>query len=388
MRVMFVIDSLGASGAEHSTGAMLPILRARGHHVSASTFYDAGFGDEERLRTEGFDVRPLRAHGFVGRVRELRRRIRAERPDLIHTALFAGDIVGRLAAWRTGTRVVSSLVNTTYDSSRASDPNLRRWKLLLVRLIDAVTARLFVDRFHAVSEGVADVNARDLHFPLDRICVVHRGRSRDRLGSWSSDRRSEVRTRLGVSANDPLVVAVGRQEHQKAHVDLIAAVDQLVRIVPDVKVLIAGREGNASQAIAAALDSHPTAAAAIELLGHRHDVPDLLCAADVLVIPSLYEGTAGVAIEAMALRCPVVCTDLSGVRGVLAHESNALLVPVSDATAMATALARVLADQELASRLREAGLQDFEQRFTIDVAATNMEQFYADVIAHGRKKRS
>jgi glycosyltransferase involved in cell wall biosynthesis len=388
MKVMFVIDSLGASGAEHSTAAMMPILQGRGHDVSAATLYDAGFGDEERIRDKGFDVRPLRAQSFVGRVRELRRRIRAERPDVVHTALFSGDMVGRLASWRTGTRVVSSLVNTTYDTSRTSDPNLRRWKLWTVQLIDAVTARLFVDRFHAVSEGVADVNARDLRFPRSGIDVVHRGRSRDRLGVWSSERRAAVRASLGVSPTDPVVIAVGRQEHQKAHVDLVAATERLLEAVPDVRVFIVGREGNASRALAASLERHPAAAGAITLLGHRHDVPDLLCAADVLAIPSLYEGTAGVALEAMALRCPVVCTDLAGVKGVLTHESNAVLVPVSDPTSMADALTRVLSDRLLADRLREAGVTDFEQRFTIDVAAHAMEAFYADVIANGRRRRS
>jgi glycosyltransferase involved in cell wall biosynthesis len=185
-----------------------------------------------------------------------------------------------------------------------------------------------------------------------------------------------------------VVIAVGRQEHQKAHVDLVAATERLLEAVPDVRVFIVGREGNASRALAASLERHPAAAGAITLLGHRHDVPDLLCAADVLAIPSLYEGTAGVALEAMALRCPVVCTDLAGVKGVLTHESNAVLVPVSDPTSMADALTRVLSDRLLADRLREAGVTDFEQRFTIDVAAHAMEAFYADVIANGRRRRS
>jgi len=385
VRILYVIDSLGASGAEHSTAAMMPLLRDRGHQVAAATLYDAGFGDEERIRADGFDVRPLRARGLFARVRELRARIRSERPDVVHTALFDADIVGRLAAWRTGARVVSSLVNTTYDVARTSDPNLRRWKLRVVQVLDAVTGRLFVDRFHAVSHGVADVNAHDLHIPRARIDVVHRGRSRDRLGDWSAERRAAVRASLGIGADVPLVLAAGRQEHQKAHVDLVAATALLVRRVPAARVLIAGREGNASSVLQAALVQHPAAADAIVLLGHRHDVPDLLCAADVLAIPSLYEGTAGAALEAMALCCPVVCTDLAGVAGVLKRDDNALLVPVGQPSAMADALERVLTEPALAQGLRDRGLADFEERFTIDVAAAAMEAFYADVVARGRK---
>lgn len=384
MRILYVIDSLGASGAEHSTAAMMPLLQSRGHEVAAATLYDAGFGDEESLRSEGLEVCPLGATSYLGRVGELRRRIRAERPDIVHTALFAGDMVGRLAAWRTGSRVVSSLVNTTYDPARATDPNVRRWKLLAVRVLDALTGRLMVDRFHAVTEGVADVNARDLRLPRRRIDVVQRGRSRDRLGVWSEQRRSAVREALGVAPDAPMVVAVGRQEHQKAHVDLVAATTLLLSDLPNLVVLIAGREGNAGVRLNEALAASP-AAAAIRLLGHRHDVPDLLCAADVLAVPSLYEGTAGAALEAMALCCPVVCTDLAGVRGVLEHDRNALLVPVGAPSAMSASLRRVLTDEPLAERLRIEGLADFEARFTVEAAADAMEAFYRDVVARGRK---
>ncbi len=376
-----MIDSLGASGAEHSTAAVMPLLRARGHQVAAATLYDAGFGDEQRLRGDGLAVQPLQSARFVGRVRELRVRIRTERPDVVHTTLFTADMVGRLAAWRTDAKVVSSLVNTTYDPARRSDPHVRRWKLRVVQLLDAISGRLLVDRFHAVSEGVADTNARDLRVPRSRIEVVHRGRSREHLGHWSPARRAEVRRSLGVADDVQLVLAVGRHEHQKAHVDLVAAAGLLAAGGSRVSVLVAGREGNATTRLHDALERDPAAAAVVTLLGHRHDVPDLLCAADVLAIPSLYEGTAGVALEAMALRCPVVCTDLDGVRGVLADAVNARLVPVGDARAMADALSAVLGDDELAERLRDAGLADFDARFTIDVAAAAMEAFYERVVS-------
>ena len=387
VRILFVIDSLGASGAEHSTATMMPLLRARGHEIAVATLYDAGFGDEDRIRGDGFDVRPLRSQRFVGRVRELRRRIRAERPDVVHTALFSSDIVGRCAGWRTDSKVVSSLVNTTYDSGRFTDPNVRRWKLRIVQLVDALTGRLMVDRFHAVSDGVAQVNAHDLRMAPSRISVVRRGRSRDQLGEWSVQRRLAVRASLGCGPTTSVVLAVGRQEHQKAHVDLVRAVPHLQSAVADVKVFIAGREGNASGVLAAALAVAPSSADVVELLGHRHDVADLLCAADVLAIPSLYEGTAGVALEALALRCPIVCTDLAGVRGVLRDGDNALLVPIGDPTALAAALTRTLSDTALAELLRTNGRADFEARFTIAGAAEAMEALYADVISCGRPRR-
>ena len=187
--------------------------------------------------------------------------------------------------------------------------------------------------------------------------------------------------RLGLATGTKVVLAAGRQEHVKRHVDLIAATEQLVANVEDLVVLIAGREGNATEAIRSALSSHPKAASVTRLLGHREDVPDLLCAADVLVIPSSFEGTAGVALEAMALDCPVVCTDLQGVTGILDHDRNALLVPAQSPDDLAEALRHVLDNDQLANELRRAGRSDFDHRFTIEASSRRMIEFYESTLA-------
>ena len=189
---------------------------------------------------------------------------------------------------------------------------------------------------------------------------------------------------LGVSETSRVVLAVGRQEHQKRQIDLIAAAEAMLDRVPELRVLVAGKPGNATSALQQALADHPRAAAITTLLGHRDDVPDLLCAADVLAIPSLYEGTAGAAIEAMALRCPVVCTDVTGVRGILRDGDNAVLVPAADPAGLADGLVRALCDDQLAEALRRRGLADFEERFTVEAVATRMEELYSRVAGRRR----
>ncbi len=387
MRILFVIDSMGASGTEHSTAALLAYLRDAGHVAVVATLYDAGFGDEERLRADGFDVVPLVSRSYLARVLELRGRIRELDPQVVHTALFRSDMVGRVAAWHAGPAVLSSLVNTPYEAVRRSDPSIATWKLRGVQLLDMVTAHLMVDRLHAVSAGVAEANARALRVRPERIAVVERGRSSDALGAASVERRARVRASLGLSEDEKVVLAAGRQEHQKAHVDLVRAIESLSSRVPRLRVLLAGREGGASQALRECLEAHEHAAMYTSLLGHRNDVADLLVAADVLAIPSLFEGTAGVAIEAMALGCPIVCTDIVGVKGVLVDGVNAVLVPVSSPVEMADALCRVLTDDAMASRLKSRGHADFEERFTMEVSATRMVALYEESITSSRPWR-
>lgn len=386
MKILYVIDSLGAGGAEHSTFLMLPELQRRGHEVAVATLYDAGFGDEDRVRQSGFTVRPLKASTWFARWRELRRVIREFSPDIVHTSLFKCDVLGRAAGAGRRTKVVSTVVSTPYVPARFADPSVSRWKLRGVQVIDAVTARLWADRLQAVSEGAADAAARDLRYPRRRITVVERGRDRSVLGVPSPERRASVRAALDLRDESKVVLVAARQEHAKGLDDFVVAVDELVTLVPDAVVLLAGRNGNATAALNAALAAHPRAATAIRLLGHRLDVPDLMCAADVFAVPSRYEGTAGAALEAMAMDLPVVSTEMEGPRGILVDGVNCRLVPQGDPLAMASALAAVLADPAGAQAMVRQARVDFDVRFGIDAAADRLEAFYVDVAASGRRR--
>lgn len=379
MRVLFVLDSLYGGGTERSTAVLLPLLRERGIDARVAVLRPS-CGDEENLRASGFSITPLTATTVAARSRQLRSVIAAQKPDIVHTALFAADLVGRIGAWRTGATVVSSLVNTPYDPARMSDPNIRRWKLRAVQVADVVTARCGTRHLHAVSQGVADENCRALRYPAARITVVDRGRSRDALGHWSQQRRERVRDSFGIGANTKVVLAAGRQEYQKAHTDLIEAAAILSRSMINVQVLVAGREGNATAAIEHLL-AQINPEARVTFLGDRRDVADLIVAADVFCLSSRWEGTAGVALEAMALNCPIVSTDVAGLRGVLEHGRNAILVTAQAPRQLAAGLQRVLDTASLADSLRSHGLRDFETRFTVERSADQMKAFYEHVLA-------
>src|SRR5205823_1865576 len=105
------------------------------------------------------------------------------------------------------------------------------------------------------------------------------------------------------------------QERQKAQWALLEAVPRLVERQPDVVVLVAGREGNATSELALRMRD-PIVRAHVRVLGHRADVPDLLAASDVFAFPSIFEGLGGSVIEAMALGLPIVASDLSALREV------------------------------------------------------------------------
>ena len=383
MRVLFAITSLGAGGTERSTAVLLPYLRDRGIDATVVGLVHREEGDERAVVDAGFDVRFLRATHLPGRVRELRRLLDDVAPDVVHTAVFDADQVGRLAAVRTGIPVLGSLVNTPYVAARLEDPNVDRWKLAAVRTVDATTARTLGTHFHAVTEGVAADAVATLHLDRSRITVVERGRDPVALGRRRPERRAAVRRSLGVADDEDLILAVGRQEHQKGQVHLVEAFARLIRTRPRALVAIAGRSGNASAALDEVIERTGTSER-VRRLGHRDDVADLLSAADVFVSASRYEGTAGAAIEALALEVPVVATDLAGTRGLLVDGRNARLVPVGDPRALAAAIGDTLDDEPGRAARVVRGRADFEQRFTLDRSADGMVELYREVAERGR----
>ena len=381
MRVLYILDSLTPGGTERSTVMLIPWLRDLGVDVAIAIFRE----DDDDLRAEaiasGARVHLIDERSLPERLRSVRRLIRSERPDIVHTALYKADQIGRLASLRTGIPVVSSFVNTPYDKHRLRDPNVSRWKLRVAQAIDFLTAHLCVTRFHAVSLGAKDANCRALRVARDRTVIAERGRNADELGSCSITRRNAVRQSLGLSEHAEVVLNIGRLDEQKGQRVLIDAVGRLSEDRPGLVTLIAGKNGSATEGLRGMIESDPILSQRVQLLGHRADVGDLLCAADVLVISSYFEGTAGAAIEAMAVGTPIISTAVIGAVGILEHERNAILVPIADSAALGAGISLLLDDEDLAMRLSENAGHDYEERFTMSAAATRLFDLYHGMVA-------
>lgn len=379
MRVLFVINSLGPGGAERSLAEMLAPLADAGICPVVVCFDRRDEGSEAAVVAQGFDVRFLHARRTVPRVRELRQLMHEVEPDIVHTAIFEADVIGRLASARTRAAVVTSLVNTSYGAERRQDPNVSMVKLEACRQIDGWTARHLTRHFHAITSAVKEAAVSSLGVPEERITVVERGRDPERLGHASPARRRRARHQLGLSDDDEVVLSVGRQEYQKGQVTLLRALARLAPRRPRLVLLLAGRRGHASDELARLAGDHPLAKR-VHLLGHRDDVPELLAAADLFAFPSLYEGLGGAVIEAMALGLPIVASDLPALREILAPELDAFVVPPGDPEELATAIARCLDDPTLRRVLAARGRQVFEERFTLDRSVEGMVALYRQVL--------
>lgn len=385
MRIVHVIPGLGVGGgAEQSFVLGAGAIVEAGHQLHVVLLTDRrGFVPElERL---GVVVHDLSVPGTLRRAVGIRRVVRAVEPDLVHATLFDADVPVQILARHLGIPVLVTWPATPYSEERRLEPGVTWWKLQAVRNLESVLARWSGCHFQAVTPGVAAENARALRVDADRVTVAERGRPAP--PAPDPRRRAATREALGVGGDDPLVLAIARHEPQKGPHRLVAALDHLVELLPDVRVVVAGREGSSTATLREQLATRRHADR-LQLLGHRDDVPRLLEAADVVVSCSLNEGAAGAVIEAMAAGVPVVASPVVGLTGVLEDGRNARVVDAGDPVALATAVAEVLSDPEVADRLREGGRRTWESRFTTGRSAEALIALYERLIRDAATRRS
>jgi glycosyltransferase involved in cell wall biosynthesis len=212
----------------------------------------------------------------------------------------------------------------------------------------------------------------------ERVEVVPTGVDTVRFAPEAADGR-RIRRELRIADATPVVGIVAVVRRRKGHVVLLEAMASAALRERGVQLLIAG-EGPVRgpvEARAAELGLHGCA----HFLGHREDVPDLLAACDVVVLPSILgEGVPQTILQALALRRPVVASDVAGIRQVVRHDETGLLVPPEDPRALAEAIVRLLGDPETGRRLGAAGRALVLSRYSVAHMADAMERIYTAAI--------
>jgi glycosyltransferase involved in cell wall biosynthesis len=221
--------------------------------------------------------------------------------------------------------------------------------------------------------------AARLRIPRSRIEVIHRGRDERLLGERTIERAKAARTSLFIGSETPLVVAAARHEYQKGLDLLIRSWPAVLQQVPDARLFVAGREGNQTIDLQALIESNGVRDS-VTLLGARNDVAGLLCAANVLVSPSRWEGFGGTVLEGMALEAPVVATDIPPHREIADGEDICVLVPVEDPAALARGIAETLGCRDLAAGRARRARDRFLSEFTIGAVAQGTLDFYSRVL--------
>jgi len=377
MRIHHVITTLGVGGAEKHLLDLAGAQVERGHEVRVA--YLKGEGELAR-DFEARDVTVLGLaqslpHGWLqlpvlskalGLRSSLVDALGAFRPDILHTHLLKADSLGVLAG---GGGRARAIVSSKHNDERA----LLKWPISLVHGWLAG----HVARTIALSDHVARFTAEHGRVPPERITRIYYGVDAGLLAPRR--RRSEVRAELGLAENAPVLICVGRLAQQKDHPTLLAA---LAELPEQVQLLIVGGDpfGDGETRLAALADRLGLGGRA-RFLGIRHDVPDLLGASDLFVLPSLWEGLGLVFLEAMAARLPIVASNVSAIPEVVEDGATGWLVPPGDPRALARAVSVALADEEGRRARGDAGYDRLVRRFGLPRMIDETMKVYEEVLA-------
>jgi glycosyltransferase involved in cell wall biosynthesis len=358
--VLHLIETSGPGGAEKLLLSLVAHLDASRYWSVACLLKRGWLSDQ--LAAQGVETIIVPQNGRLD-TRWLRRVIEVIRRygvNVLHAHEFAMNTYGSLVATITGVPIVTTIHGKNYYA----DKWRRRLAYRLVsRLSYMVAVSADIKRHLAEKVGVRE----------DRVITIPNGID---LSAYDSQRshREEVRRTLGVDNGTLLLGAIGNLYPVKGHTYLLRAVALLHGGGLPVKLVIAGRG-----ALLDDLRAETTRlgiARDVAFLGFREDVPALLPALDVFVLPSLSEGLPLSALEAMATGMPVVATRVGGAPEVVAHGESGLLVPPADPTALAEAVRVVLCDREVARRFAETGRRIVETRFSLARMLGQYEALY------------
>jgi glycosyltransferase involved in cell wall biosynthesis len=361
-RILHLIWALDLGGAERQVLEMVRRLdRSRFDPVVGCLVRKGRWG--EALEAEGVRVIDFaKKPGFdAALLPRLVRFMRRERPAIVHTHAFTAATWGRLGAALSG----RPLVVVHEHSAFSLDSPLHR-------TVDRALASL-THRWIPVSEALARDLARVLGLPVSRVVTIKNGLPLP--AATAPVDRSEVRRDLGAERFQRLAGTVGRLERRKGLEVLLGAFQTVSRCQPDLGLVLVGegpdREILERRARDLGLGDR------VLFPGRREDVPRVLSALDVFVLPSHAEGLSIALLEAGAAACAIVATDVGGNPEVIENGRNGILVPPGDPSALAEGLTAVLADPGRARALGLAASRTVRQRFSSATMMAGIEDLYA-----------
>src|SRR5881628_714309 len=340
--------SLGLGGQELRILAETRWLR--NHGWGALVACQPGSGLLAEARAAEVDAVAVRMRGVVdlGALWALRRLMRARAVSLVHTHSSTDSWLGALAARSLGLPVV-----------RSRHVSIAIRSALVYRLATSGEAV----RALVVAAGI----------PPERVVAIPPGVDTTRFHPAVSG--AAVRGELRLGAGEPLVGLVANIRGSKGHNVFLEAARQILAVAPRARFVIVG-DGVGYEDVRRRVTALGLAER-VTMAGFRRDIPEVMAALDVLVLPSIRsEATSQVIPQALAVGTPVVATTVGGSPELLRDGETGRLVPPDDAHALAGAVLEILRDPARARTMARAGQATVAARLTLDAAMTRTAAVY------------
>jgi glycosyltransferase involved in cell wall biosynthesis len=379
-RILKVVPTLMCGGTENQ-------FMTLGRMLDRSRF-DVGFACLRRwgpfveqlhqlgIPLKEYQVATFRSVHALTQQARLARQISRERIDIVHGYNFYGNVFAVPPARLVAPVVIASI----RDRSPYLTPMQKRVQRYACQFADCILVN---------ADAVKDWLTVEEGYDPSRIVVIRNGVDMARFGEPPAGER--IRRELHIPPTARLVTVVSRLARLKGIEHFLEAAAALKARYPDVRFLIVGETSPPDPAYLQQLEALSRSLGVgdvVTFTGLRSDVPAMLAAADVAVMPSLNEALSNVLLESMAAGAPVVATRVGGTPEALIDGETGLLVPPGDAGAMAGAVSRLLDNRDLARRLGCAARRLIAERFSVERMVRATEDLYANLLARKQPWRA
>jgi glycosyltransferase involved in cell wall biosynthesis len=371
-KIAYLIDGLSMGGAER---LMVPILQhlSRDHfetYVCAMQSKDGNpVADEIRalgIPVDCLDIKHLRDPSAIPR---LIKYLKGTGADLVHTQLEAANILGNISA---------KLLRLPSVCTIHVMPSLDvKTKTKLHQKVEWFVLRHFCDRVVSVSEEARQYHIEISRTSSDQVTTIYNGIDLSAfLNMDYVHERNAVRSELRIPRDANVLVTVAVLRPPKGIQFMIRAMAAILASHPNTYYLIVG-SGSHHSALIEEVDKAGMNKRVI-FAGMRKDVPRVLAASDVFVLPTLTEALPTVLAEAMAAKLAIVASKVGGIPEMIANGQNGFLVKPQDLDGLVKACNHLLENPEKRADMGAEGWKIAKQKFSIERQVEQLKGIYLD----------
>ncbi|WP_372997833.1 glycosyltransferase family 4 protein [Marinobacter sp.] len=365
IHILHLIDTTGPGGAETVFTTLLRSLDSDRYQHTVVLRGEGWVADT--VREIGIEPLIIDSKGSfnLGYIATLLGLIRKNGITLIHAHLLGSNIYGALAA------IVSRVPMIATFHGGADVASKERFLATKFRLIN-IGAKAIV----CVSRRLQEELGARSPLATKKLRLIYNGVDPEKFQPRSGD---ALKKELGLAADTKIVISIGNIRPAKGYPYLVDAVADVVAQDPGVHFVIVGHQRKDLFSQLEAQIEQVGVGGNIHFLGFRSDVQDLLCQADVFLLPSTSEGFSISTVEAMMAGIPVVSTRSGGPEEILDHDKTGILIPVADRVAISHAVLRVVRG-EIPENMNVQARDRAKQSFSVRAMLDHYEALYQELV--------
>lgn len=333
----------------------------------------------QKLIEEGFNIkninidRSIKPISNIKSIIDMYKLFKNEKPDIVHVHTPVAAVLGRIAA---KLAKVSSIVYTAHGFYFHENMNKFTYNIFLN--IEKVMAKYFTDFIFTQSKEDKDTALENGFIEEDKIISIGNG-----VDVWSKFNPSNVnlleieaiRQDLGIDKDDKVICFVGRLVKEKGIFDLLEGFNRLKQ--DNIKLIVIGGmfQGDRDNETVNKINEFKSNKNII-FTGTRNDINNLLYISDIFCLPSYREGMPRSIIEAMAMNCAVIATNIRGSREEVLDGITGYLVDLNSPDQIADKLNTLLSNEDLLNTMKIEGRKEAEKVYDEDVVVKKQLEIF------------